>query len=181
MRFIEKIQESNLRFLLILFAFGCLILNVISFENNLFSRRMTTDDCLWIVVDTADTGAILKITQIIPGGVADQAGLKDGDLLVAINGRTFTTTESAMDILNKYSNMFVTYSIIRNGVMMDIDIWVYKFVSISFLIFWVVGLAFLFVGTIVGYSRPKELTSRLFFFFSCSALYLVRFYRDCSA
>lgn len=169
MRFIEKIQESNLRFLLILFAFICLILNVISFENNLFSRRMTTDDCLWIVVDTVDSAATLKITQIIPGGVADQAGLKDGDLLIAINGRMFTTTESAMDILNKYSNQFVTYTIVRNGIMMDIDIWVYKFVSISFLIFWVVGLAFLFVGTIVGYSRPKELTSRLFFFFSCAA------------
>ena len=170
MKFLDKIQESNLRFFVVFFSLLCLILNVVAFENNFFSRRMTTDDCLWIPKgDSLSRESTLLITQIIPGGVADQAGLKDGDLLVAINGRTFSNTVSAMDLLNQYSNQFITYTVIRGGVMIDVDIWVYKFVSISFLIFWVVGLAFLFVGTLVGYSKPKELTSRLFFFLSCSA------------
>ncbi|MDD5363005.1 MAG: SpoIIE family protein phosphatase [Ignavibacteria bacterium] len=170
MKLIEKISESNLRFFIILFAFICLILNVVAFENNLFSRRMTTDDCLWVPKgDSTSPESLLMITQIIPGGVADQAGLKDGDLLIAINGKKFSNTLNAMDILNEYSNQFVTYTVLRNNIILNIDIWVYKFVSVSFLIFWIVGLAFLFVGSLVGYSKPKELTSRLFFFFSSSA------------
>jgi serine phosphatase RsbU (regulator of sigma subunit)/MFS family permease len=131
---------------------------------------MTTDDCLWEIKTGKDSSDMkLVITNIIKGGVADQAGIKDGDLLLAINGIEFNNTISAMDILNRYSNEFITYTILRNGEIFDLRIWVYKFISYSFLIFFVIGIAFLLVGTIVGYSKPKETTSRLFFFFSAAA------------
>lgn len=170
MKLFKNISENSRRFLILVLAFICLLLNIIAFENNFISKRMTTDDCLWIDTKDKDTSQIkLLITQIIKNGVADQAGLKDGDILVAINGIEFRNTVYAMDVLNRYSNEFITYTIIRNGELLDVKIWVYKFISYSFLIFWVIGLAFLFVGTIVGYSKPKEATSKLFFFFSCAA------------
>jgi phosphoserine phosphatase RsbU/P len=170
MKLFKNISENNRRFLILVLAFVCLLLNIIAFENNFISKRMTTDDCLWI--DTKDkdtTHTKLLITQIIKNGVADQAGIKDGDILLAINGIEFSNTVLAMDVLNKYSNEYITYTILRNGQIFDVKIWVYKFISYSFLIFWVIGLAFLFVGTIVGYSKPKEATSKLFFFFSSAA------------
>jgi len=170
MRLFKNISENNRRFLILVLAFVCLLLNIIAFENNFISKRMTTDDCLWEMKqgkDSSDTRMI--ITNIIKGGVADQAGIKDGDILIAINGIELNNTIYAMDILNRYSNEYITYTIGRNNEIFDIKIWVYKFVSYSFLIFWVIGLAFLFVGTIVGYSKPKEATSKLFFFFSCAA------------
>ena len=166
----KNISENNRRFLILVLAFICLLLNIIAFENNFISKRMTTDDCLWIEIKDKDTSNVkLLITEIIKNGVADQAGLKDGDILIAINGIQFSKTVLPMDILNRYSNEYITYTIIRNGQVMDVKIWVYKFISYSFLIFWVIGLSFLFVGTIVGYSKPKESTSKLFFFFSCAA------------
>ena len=170
MKLLKNISENNRRFLILVLAFICLLLNIIAFENNFISKRMTTDDCLWIDTKDKDSTQIsLLITQIIKNGVADQAGLKDGDILVAINGTEFSNTVFAMDVLNRYSNEYITYTIVRNGELLDVKIWVYKFISYSFLIFWVIGLAFLFVGTIVGYSKPKEATSKLFFFFSCAA------------
>jgi len=170
MKLFKNISENNLRFVILIIAFVCLLLNVIAFENNFVSKRMTTDDCLWEIKtgrDSMDTK--LVITNIIEGGVADQAGIKNGDLLLAINGIEINNTVYAMDILNKYSNEYVTYTIERKGEVFNIKIWVYKFISYSFLIFWVIGIAFLIVGTIVGYSKPKEATSRLFFFFSAAA------------
>lgn len=130
---------------------------------------MTTDDCLWI--DKVDSlgNHFLLITQIIPGGVADEAGIKDGDLLIAINGISLSQSTKAMDILNKFSSEYITYTVLRNDEIMDFKIWVYKFRNYNFLIFWIVGLGFLFVGAAVGYSKPKELTSKLFFFFSAAA------------
>ncbi len=169
MKIFKNISENNLRFFIVLIAFLCLLLSLIAFENNFFSKRMTTDDCLWI--DKVDSlgNHFLVITQIIPGGVADEAGIKDGDLLIAINGISLSQSMKAMDILNKYSSEFITYTIIRNDEIVNLKIWVYKFTNYSFLIFWIVGLGFLFVGTAVGYSKPKELTSKLFFFFSAAA------------
>ncbi len=169
MKIFKNISENNLRFFIILIAFLCLLLSLIAFENNFFSKRMTTDDCLWI--DKVDSlgNHFLVITQIIPGGVADKAGIKDGDLLIAINGISLSQSMKAMEILNKYSSEFITYTIIRNDEIVNLKIWVYKFTNYSFLIFWIVGLGFLFVGTAVGYSKPKELTSKLFFFFSAAA------------
>lgn len=170
MKLLKKISENNLRFIILVIAFLSLLLNIIAFENNFISKRMTTDDCLWIIEkgkDTSDTRMV--ITQIIKDGVADQAGIKDGDYLIGINGIVLNNTIDAMDVLNKYSNEYITYTIIRKGEIMEVKIWVYKFISYSFLIFWVIGLAFLFVGTIVGYSKPKEATSKLFFFFSIAA------------
>ena len=169
MKIFKNISENNQRFFIILIAFLCLILSLIAFENNFFSKRMTTDDCLWI--DKVDSlgNHFLLITQIIPGGVADEAGIKDGDLLIAINGISLSQSTKAMDILNKFSSEYITYTVLRNDEIMDFKIWVYKFRNYSFLIFWIVGLGFLFVGAAVGYSKPKELTSKLFFFFSAAA------------
>ncbi|MFA7361683.1 MAG: SpoIIE family protein phosphatase [Candidatus Kapaibacterium sp.] len=169
MKIFKNISENNLRFFIVLIAFLCLLLSLIAFENNFFSKRMTTDDCLWI--DKVDSlgNHFLVITQIIPGGVADSAGIKDGDLLIAINGISLSQSMKAMDILNKFSSEYITYTILRNNEIIDLKIWVYKFTNYSFLIFWIVGLGFLFVGSAVGYSKPKELTSKLFFFFSAAA------------
>ena len=169
MKIFKNISENNQRFFIVLIAFLCLLLSLIAFENNFFSKRMTTDDCLWI--DKVDSlgNYFLLITQIIPGGVADEAGIKDGDLLIAINGISLSQSTKAMDILNKFSSEYITYTVLRNDEIMDFKIWVYKFRNYSFLIFWIVGLGFLFVGAAVGYSKPKELTSKLFFFFSAAA------------
>ncbi|MCU0373376.1 MAG: SpoIIE family protein phosphatase [Ignavibacteria bacterium] len=169
MGYIQKIKENNLRYLILIISFFCLLLIAISFENNMFSRRMTTDDCLWIPVDSSEGVTKLLVTDIIPDGVADKAGLKDGDLLIAINDIKFTRGIDPMEILNRHKNETVEYTVIRGGYILKVNIWVYKFVNISFIIFWTVGLSFLIVGIIVGYSRPRELTSRLFFFFSCAA------------
>lgn len=169
MKIFKNISENNLRFFIVLIAFFCLILSLIAFENNFFSKRMTTDDCLWIDKTDSLGNHYLVITQIIQGGVADAAGIKDGDLLIAINGIDLKNSMKAMDILNKYSSEYINYTVLRNDEIIDLKIWVYKFTNYSFLIFWIVGLGFLFVGTAVGYSKPKELTSKLFFFFSVSA------------
>lgn len=162
--------ENRLRFVFIFISLFFLILSLMSFYNNMVARKMTTDDCLWEPVNLNDKfDSALYITQIIPGGVADEAGLKDKDILIAINGQKFKGTGDAMKLLNKYRNEIITYTIIRNGIFFNVNIWVYKFFNILFLIFWLLGFGFLSVGLMVGYSKPKELTSKLFFFLGCTA------------
>lgn len=164
------LSENRLRFIFTLVALFFLTLSLLSFYNNMIARKMTTDDCLWEPVEkNKNYDSALYITQIVSGGVADEAGLKEGDILIAINGQRFSGTSSAMRILNKYSNEIITYTIIRNGIYYNVNIWVYKYFNIFFLITWLLGFGFLIVGLMVGYSKPKELTSKLFYFLGCTA------------
>ena len=133
-------------------------------------QRQTVDGCLWVdKLDSIKPDNGTFIIQITQGGVADEAGLQNGDLLIAINGKSFSMSTDAQQILNNYSSEFVEYTVIRNGEIFKTNIWVYKFVNVLYLIFWTLGFGFLIVAALVGYSKPKELTSQLFFLLGCSA------------
>lgn len=167
---IFNFTENRLRFIFISAAIMFLVFSSVSFYNNMIARKMTTDDCLWEPVSgNSSKDSALYITQIIPGGVADEAGLRDLDILLAINGERFRGSSEAMYLLNKYSNEIITYTIIRNNVVYNVNIWVYKYFNILYLISWLLGFGFLSVGLMVGYSNPKELTSKLLFFLGCAA------------
>lgn len=137
----------------------------------MFTERMTTDDCLWISEykgETTQKG--LFIDQIIPGGVSDKAGIRNGDILISIDGKEFSSILEAQDILNNFSSdQTVVYTIIRNNQIYNFEITVYKLFNVLSLIFALLGFGFLIIGHLVGYSKPKELTSQLFFLLGCSA------------
>ena len=135
------------------------------------TERMTTDDCLWL---SEYQGQKIKeglyIDQIIPGGVSDKAGLKNGDILIAIDGKKFSGTLEAQNILNSFNtDQTATYTVLRENQILNFEVTVYKLFNILSLIFALLGFGFLIIGHLVGYSKPKELTSQLFFFLGCSA------------
>jgi len=137
----------------------------------MFTDRMTTDDCLWVNEnETPELKEGLRIVQVMDGGVTDEAGIRDGDVLTELDGLKFKNSKEAQDILNSYdSNQIVEYTIDRNGEIFKTNVRVYKVFNFLFLIFSLLGLGFILIGFMVGYSKPKELTSQLFFFLGCSA------------
>jgi serine phosphatase RsbU (regulator of sigma subunit) len=164
MKKISDINEKLLRKLILLIAIYSLVISISNFIQVFFVKNMTTDDCLW----TAELNNLklekgLFISEIITGGVAENAGLKEGDILIAINGKDFKNTEDAMNILNSYKNEYVTYTIQRNGILLNVKIYLYKFFDVLCFIFSLLGFGFLVVAFLVGYSKPKEHASFLFF------------------
>jgi len=137
----------------------------------MFTDRMTTDDCLWVNEnESPELKEGLRIVQVMEGGVTDEAGIRDGDVLTELDGLKFKNSKEAQDILNSYdSNQIVEYTIDRNGEIFKTNVRVYKVFNFLFLIFSLLGLGFILIGFMVGYSKPKELTSQLFFFLGCSA------------
>jgi len=129
-------------------------------------NRFTVDDCLWVdkLPNKPELDSGFYIVQIIPGGVADEAGIQNEDILLYINGQPVAKSLKTQELLNTLSNEFVTYTIKRGDVIFDTKIWVYKFFNVTLFIFCIFGVFFVMVSLMAGYSKPKEPATRLFFF-----------------
>lgn len=171
MNFLSKHTDSTLRLIFTFIAIYCLTISSIVFIRTLFTDKMTSDDCLWIQeLEGKKLNEGLFIVKVLPGGVTDVAGIKDGDILIAINGIKFTNINNAQEILNSFEDEeTIEYTVIRDNQILKFNIKVIKFFNILFLIFSLLGFGFLIIGFLVGYSKPKELTSQLFFFLGCTA------------
>ncbi|HEX2788313.1 MAG TPA: SpoIIE family protein phosphatase [Ignavibacteria bacterium] len=188
MKFFNKFSDSTFRFVYIAIAIFCFIILGLIFVNTMIVERITVDDCLWVEQlqkegegqgrEYSRLDSAVYIIQITPGGVADEAGIKNGDVLVAINGRLFKGSFEAQDILNEFDNETIVYTILRGNEVLNLPIYVYKFFNTQFLIFSIFGFCFIIVGLLVGYSKPKEFTSKLFFFLGCTAAFGVVAYSN---
>lgn len=170
MKFLNKFSEQNLRYLFSLIALFTLALSTYAFLDNSVFNRMTNDDCLWVTEYKGvklDEG--LFITQIVPGGVVDKAGAKDGDILLEINGKKIKQTRDAQILINEANTGDVlTYTLQRGNEIAKISFRAYKFFDLVLIVSFMISLGFLLNGFVVGYSKPKELASQIFFFFGIS-------------
>ncbi len=171
MKLLNKFSDGTLRVVFTFIALYCLAFASIVFIQTMFTERMTSDDCLW-VSETKEKklNEGLLIVEVVPGGVSDQAGIKNEDILIAINGIKFKDINEAQNILNSFeTDEIVEYTVIRDNVIFKTNLRVFKIFNVLFLIFSLLGFGFLVIAFLVGYSKPKELASQLFFFLGCAA------------
>jgi serine phosphatase RsbU (regulator of sigma subunit) len=118
----------------------------------------------------------MRITQVVPGGVADQAGLKEGDILLKINGKNFKF-DQAMAIINRVPlGEYATYLIERDGKQFETKIKILKVFDISFLSRFLLGLGFLFVSFVVIMTKPKGKTQQRFAYYSIMTMLFFSLY-----
>ncbi len=171
MKFLNFFKENTLRLIFTFLALYCLIIASLGFIHNNIFYAQTTDDCLWREsIDGIKPEKGIYITDIFEGGVADKAGLEERDILLAINGKEVNSNVEAGVLLNQYnSDDDIVYTIYRNDEILLVPIKVYKVTNILNIIFVLLGVSFLVVGFLAGYSKPKEITSQIFFFIGCAA------------
>jgi regulator of sigma E protease len=59
---------------------------------------------------------------LLPGGPAEKAGLKVGDVIHRVDGATITLREQLIVAVSKKANTPVTMAVVRNGVPMDVTV-----------------------------------------------------------
>lgn len=170
-----KISENTVRTALILITtyfvlvFGAIILKV-------YMNPLGIDDSVKSYVQDGKYTGMLSFYKVDKGGVSDQAGIKIGDILIAINGERITSPLQDQYILNKLkASEIAEYTILRNDQEIKINVKVRKYFHLLFYIFSLLAFIFLVIGFIVGYSTPKEKTSLLFYSLgmSCSLGFLI--------
>jgi|GEM_PF-5801305 len=104
----------------------------------------------------------LVVMDVEEGGVADRAGIKKGDIVVAINDISIKADVKSQNILENLSpGSIAKYDIIRYDTRMEINVRLAKYgISlISFLIFLFAMLCY-FIGGFIGLKRPSIKAAR---------------------
>jgi phosphoserine phosphatase RsbU/P len=167
LRPLNKISEQSLRFIFVLIAIYCGIISGIPLFKAAVTERLTIDGSIKSFEDS-DSGVRLEF--IVPGGPSDKAGLKAGDTVIAINGKKVTDSRTLQYELSQLPDEYnALYTVIRSQTVFETIVIVEKYFHLIFFIFSALGFSFLIIGFLVGYSKPKELISQIFFFLGCSA------------
>jgi phosphoserine phosphatase RsbU/P len=153
------------------------IICTINAEFVLFRFAVSNDQCAWREIPGRDS--VFLITDIVPGGVADKAGLKNGDILVQINGKKITnnvfdtSATNPMTIVNAIpKGEYAAYLIERDGTLIEKKVEMLKIFDFVYASNYLFGLAFMIVGYIVVITKPRGKTQRMFAYFTMSLMLL---------
>jgi phosphoserine phosphatase RsbU/P len=154
----SSLSPQSIRIIYSLLALIVLSLCMLRFSIQMFERVTGNDQCRWVDQDTSK----FIIRDIVRGGVAEKAGLKDGDFLFNINGIHFKASVDAQLFINKLAGSYATYTIERNGVRFDVQILILKYINLGYLGQFLLGLGFLLVGYVVVMVKPLGKIQRMF-------------------
>jgi serine phosphatase RsbU (regulator of sigma subunit) len=145
-------------------------LAIVSFVLGQWVFSRTDDQCTWKPV-----GGKVRIYDILPEGVAEEAGLLEGDELLAIQGRKVKSTplglsEAQALIDSKEEGTVLSYTIRREGEVLQVPVRLVKQNNSLQLALLINGLIFWAVGLLVVLSTPERKSSRHFFYLGCAAL-----------
>jgi sigma-B regulation protein RsbU (phosphoserine phosphatase) len=165
-------DRMSARALRIMFSvLGLLVVAICThnFLNTVVFYPTSNDECFWSDIPSDTTGIL--ITNVAKGGVTDQAGVKDGDHLLRINGQRFKNSGIAQSILNRVpAGGIATYLIERNGKQFETQIHIFKVFEAQNLSLFLLGFGFLLVGYIVVLTKPHGKVQRLCGWFGLMAM-----------
>ncbi|HWP82992.1 MAG TPA: SpoIIE family protein phosphatase [Bacteroidota bacterium] len=165
MKLLERSSPRFIRGFFTLVALIVILLTGMNFLDVMIYKATSNDQCGWLERRDGKPGAL--IVDVVPGGVTDRAGVRNGDILLAINGKTFTHPFQAMNIINPLPpGTFVTYLIERDGEQFEAQVEILKVINVQYVAFFLLGMTFLFVGYVVVMTRPQGRVQRSFGIFT---------------
>ena len=159
---------KRIRWRLLWSSLLALSLALISFALNQWVYNYSDDQCFWKA-----EGSRVRIQEILPEGVAESAGILEGDELQAIQGRPVTarTMEEARRFINDQPRgAEVLYLVRRNGRQLSLLVTLVKpfnYVGLSVLLS---GFAAWAIGLLVVVSAPQRKVARHFFYMGTLSL-----------
>jgi len=140
------------------------LLGLLSIYQLIFVNTTSNDECLWFAGKGKQGNWGIIIRDVKPGGVVDQAGIKNEDMLLKLNGQPVYDTYSAQQILNKLDyGEYAEYTIQRGDKVLSTKVFVKKLISYPDLYYAIFYFVWLMVGYLVIVSNPYGLMQILFY------------------
>ena len=159
-----------IRWKLILSSVFALALALGSFYLSTWVFAPSDDQCYWRVQNKR-----VYIQEILPNGVAEDAGLLEGDELLLINGRKVEAArlERSQHFINQQpQGRILVYTVFREGRVLRLPVRLVKPFDVTFLLILLSGLVAWAVGLLVVISSPSRKIARHFYYLGVLALLL---------
>src|ERR1041385_403328 len=158
--FLSNLSPRGVRVLYTIAALVVLSVCLLNFMYLMVYNVPANDECAWRPIKGRDNA--LLITDVVPGGVTDKAGIKDGDILLKINGKDFKNN-AAQPLINAVPlGDYATYLVERAGAQFETKVQILRVFNIAYLALFLLGFGFLVVGYVVVMTKPEGQIQRMF-------------------
>ncbi|MBZ0199003.1 MAG: PDZ domain-containing protein [Ignavibacteriaceae bacterium] len=124
----------------------------------------SNDECLWVENLKGDEKGAIVFSNVKVGGVAWEAGIRDGDKFVEFEGERVKNTFATQRVFNTFAaGDTVKYLIEREGKLHTTYVRVKKVFNFGRFAFSLLGFIWLSIGFIVLISKPGGRVQLLFF------------------
>jgi sigma-B regulation protein RsbU (phosphoserine phosphatase) len=172
MKNLKSLYIKYLPQLLIAVFVGLFILGLSILYQIVVVNRQSNDECIWEPHNSPSGRISVLFDKVKTGGVTWNAGIRNGDTLLAINNVKVKTTLQAQDILNEFpQGSMAPYTYSHNGKILNTIVYVKKLIQFPNLAFSLLALFWLIVGIIVALAKPEGYIQKLFF--SIGACYIL--------
>ncbi len=164
MQTIENILSKYRPKLLAPFTLLLLILVLIDFYFIFNITPLPNDECIWTRKTVAKDSVGFFFEDVKFKGVTWNAGIRDGDQLIAINDRIITHLyEASLELNRMASGDSAKYTIMRGEQRIETKVEVKKLIQFGGLAFEILALIWLLVGFVVIKAKPQGETQVTFF------------------
>ncbi|MFZ2324951.1 MAG: SpoIIE family protein phosphatase [Ignavibacteriaceae bacterium] len=128
-------------------------------------RVHSNDECLWVPTKIKSDSSEVKFNKVKVSGVSWNAGIRNGDYLVGINGQKIKNTIQAQLILDEVkSGDFADYEVRKpDGKILNTKVYVKKLVQFGYLAQSISALFWILIAFIVYTAKPGGLAQKLFY------------------
>jgi len=128
-------------------------------------RVTSNDECLWIPKKITKDSTAIFFDLVKVDGVTWNAGIRNGDQLLMINGETLNYTMQAQDILNTVKGgEYADYLVKKpGGEIVTTKIYIKKLIQYGSLASSLSALFWMLIGFIVLTAKPEGRTHKLFY------------------
>ncbi len=161
---IKKYYLKNRKRLIIAVSVILLVISIVNIYFVINVNVVSNDECLWVTKDSAKDKTTIFFKFVKIGGVSWNAGIRNGDKLLAINDVPVFVGISAQLLLNKVKpGNYAKYLIEKNGKKLTVYVLIKKFFSFPHLAFSLLGFFWLLIGFIVLMAKPDGIVQKLFY------------------
>jgi len=160
----KKYYLKNRKRLIIAVSAILLAVSIVNIYVVLNVNFVSNDECLWETKESGKGRTEIFFKFVKVGGVSWNAGIRDGDKLLAISDVPVTVGTDAQLVLNKvHPGEYAKYLIEKNGKILTVYVLIKKFFFFSDLAFSLLGFFYMLIGFIVLMAKPDGIVQKLFY------------------
>lgn len=164
MNLLKKFWVKNYTKFILLTTIVTFIIGIVNFFFIFEITAQSNDECLWILKKAAPDSVAIEFKIVKENGVTWNAGIRDGDYLLSIDGvRTYDLITASRVLDRVRAGDYATYKVSHNGKIFETKVLVKKLINFGGLAFALLSFLWLIVGFVVVMAKPEGTTQRLFF------------------